>query len=62
MDNMFQDEFIDSPVFGESKILTDAGENVLKLLMSTSPVAVFQALNRALNEKDLCISVSELLI
>lgn len=57
---VFQDEFIDSPLFGKSLKLMGLGEDILKSLVDSSSVAVFQTMNKTLNKKNLCFRISEI--
>ncbi len=57
---VFQDEFIDSPCFGKSLKLTGLGEDILKSLISEAPLAVFQTMNKTMNKKNLCFSISKI--
>lgn len=57
---MFKDIFVDSPLFGKSMELTDAGEDTLKALISEAPLAVFQTMNKALNKLDLCFQIGKI--
>ena len=59
-DKIFQDGFTDSPIFGKSLNLTDEGIEILVSITANSPVAVFQALNKALNATGFCFQISSI--
>jgi hypothetical protein len=54
------DDFIDSPIFGKSRIPTEAEKKELSRIVINLPVAVFQALNIALNARKLCLLIQAL--
>lgn len=47
-----------SPVFGETRHATDAERTAIRAAVLATPVAVFQELNKALNERKLCLLIS----
>lgn len=57
---MFTDVFDESPILGKSQVLSDEGKEKLDLLISKSPLAVFQSLNKEFNKKGLCTQISSL--
>jgi hypothetical protein len=50
-------EYIDSPVFGASRVVSDEGRRAITELCACTPVTVFQELNLLLNQGGLCLSV-----
>ena len=56
---MFLDKYESSPLLGSSQILSDDGKRTLELLVSNSPLAVFQALNKKFNKKGLCSQITK---
>lgn len=53
-------EHINSPVFGVTKIATDAERALVAMCVAATPVAVFQELNKALNARGVCLSIAAL--
>lgn len=46
-----------SQIFGETREATDNELEDIRTILQETPVAVFQELNKILNEKGLCISI-----
>lgn len=49
-----------SKIFGEVEALTNAEMDQLDVMMKRGPHIIFGALNRRLNERGLCLFISEL--
>lgn len=50
-------DVISSPVFGESRELTDVEERVLEMIAEEAPVRVFQVLNKKLNSRGFAFTI-----
>lgn len=49
----------ESRIFGSIRDATDEENTIITALVKECPAALFSSINRALNEKGLCISISE---
>lgn len=51
---------MDSPIFGPTRQATEHELAELEKLVRVVPVAMFQALNKAMNERGFCIAIDTL--
>ena len=53
-------EFIDSPLFGLIQVPDEYDAERLRIMVESSPLAVFQALNKALNARGMRLHIAML--
>ena len=55
-----KNEMVDSPLFGKTKLPTEADTQRLTEECQALPIGFFQVLNKFMNKRGLCLSISTL--